>query len=189
LSSSRKISPELASELKIIVAAKKNRARFAPLYNKYYKQIYLFLLKKVSDADVAGDLTAQTFMKAMVNLKKYEFRGYPFSTWLYRIATNEANMYFRTLKKEVKVALRESDVNHLITSLDHTVDYHLQDVLVAALNDLDHDQTQLIEMRFFERLSFKEIGAIYGITEANAKVRTYRILEKLKKIITLNQEP
>ena len=49
--------------------------------------------------------------------------------------------------------------------------------------ELPEDELQLIEMRFFEKRSFKEIGEILEITENNAKVKTYRILEKLKKII------
>ena len=52
------------------------------------------------------------------------------------------------------------------------------------VQELEEEDMQFIEMRFFEKRAFKEIADIFGITENNAKVKTYRILEKLKKIIT-----
>ena len=57
------------------------------------------------------------------------------------------------------------------------------DILKEAVTDLEEEDMQFIEMRFFEKRAFKEIAEILGITENNAKVKTYRILEKLKKIL------
>jgi len=56
-----------------------------------------------------------------------------------------------------------------------------QEKLMVHLNNLTDKNSDLIELRFFQELSFKEIAAIYGITEANAKMRIYRVLEKMKK--------
>ena len=56
--------------------------------------------------------------------------------------------------------------------------------LATAIAELDEDDLQLVEMRFFEKRAFKEIGEILEITENNAKVRLYRVLERLKKILT-----
>ena len=52
-------------------------------------------------------------------------------------------------------------------------------MIVNCVNELKQEQQDLIELRFFQSMSFKEIAEIYDITEANAKMRTYRILEKL----------
>ena len=52
--------------------------------------------------------------------------------------------------------------------------------LVQKVNELAPDQVDLIELRYFQGISFKEIAEIYNITEANAKMKIYRILEKLK---------
>ncbi|MBL7885021.1 MAG: sigma-70 family RNA polymerase sigma factor, partial [Bacteroidia bacterium] len=57
------------------------------------------------------------------------------------------------------------------------------DKIVSIISELPEDELQLIEMRFFEKRAFKEIGEILNITENNAKVKTYRIIEKLKKIV------
>jgi RNA polymerase sigma-70 factor (ECF subfamily) len=58
---------------------------------------------------------------------------------------------------------------------------HNQSLLLAAMQKLKEEQLKLIEMRFFEQLSFKEIGESIGITENNAKVKTFRALEKLRE--------
>jgi RNA polymerase sigma-70 factor (ECF subfamily) len=56
-----------------------------------------------------------------------------------------------------------------------------QEKLISLLNEMEQEQMDLIELRFFQEMSFKEIADIYSITEANAKMRVYRILEKLNK--------
>ncbi|MGZ3901933.1 MAG: RNA polymerase sigma factor [Bacteroidia bacterium] len=64
-------SDQLNEELIIIEAAKLNPERFAPLYNKYYKQIFNYLYQRMEDKDTAFDLTGQVFLKALTNLNTY----------------------------------------------------------------------------------------------------------------------
>lgn len=155
---------------------------FAPLYEKYFRQIFIFIFKRVQEEDTTGDITQRVFLKAMLNLDKYEDRGFPFSSWLYRIAANETNMYFRNQKKVIEVAIVESDVKVLMEELDEGsgTDYSS---LIEALNNLPFQDSSLIEMRFFEKRSFKEIAEIEGVTEANAKMKVYRIIKKLRKLL------
>lgn len=181
-------SKELEQELKLINEAKKDSRRFGPLYNKYYKSIFLFVYKRVSDKELAADLTSQVFLKAMMNIQKYEYKGFPFSSWLYRIAANEVNMHYRSAKKMVQVSIRESDVNELINEIDEQTDEENRRLLIEAMNELPIESTQLIELRFFEKHSFKDIGHMFGITEGNAKIKTYRVVEKLKKMVNLKRK-
>ena len=133
--------------------------------------------------EVAGDLTQQTFIKAMANLKKYEDRGLPFSSWLYRIAQNEVSMFFRQQKKNYAVAIDENRLMAMAeeANLNGYMSMGEQERLVEVLNDLEQEHLDLIELRFFQSMSFKEIAEIYSISEANAKMRTYRILERIGK--------
>ena len=66
-------------------------------------------------------------MKALLNIKKFEFRGFPYSTWLYRIATNEVNMHYRNAKTKVTVPVRESDVNDILTEVTSGLDEEQQE--------------------------------------------------------------
>ena len=61
-------------------------------------------------------------------------------------------------------------------------------ILIDVLNELPLEMTQLIDLRFFERQSFRDIGELFGITEDNAKVKLYRVLKKMKKMVTLKRE-
>ena len=83
-----------------IEEAKKNPARFGVIYERYYQQIFLFVYKRLADEENTADVCSQVFLKAMLSLKKYKFQGVPFSAWLYRIAFNEINQFFRNTKSE-----------------------------------------------------------------------------------------
>ncbi len=175
---------EKLSETEIIVLAKKDGKYFGVLYDHYFEQIFRFCFKRLGGMeDTAGDITQQVFIKAMANLNKYEDRGLPFSSWLYRIAQNEVSMFFRKQKKNYTVPVDENRIQDLASeaNLSSYMSMDDQQQLVELLNGLEDDHMDLIELRFFQEMSFKEIAAIYGITEANAKMRTYRILERLGK--------
>lgn len=173
------------SEAQIIALAKKKKRYFGVLYDRYFDQIFRFVFKRLGgNEDIAGDLTQQTFIKAMAHLGKYEDRGFPFSSWLYRIAQNEVSMFFRQQKKNYSVSIDESRLMDMAgeANLTNHMSMEDQERLVAAINNLQQEQQDLIELRFFQEMSFKEIAEIYDITEANAKMRTYRILEKIGKM-------
>lgn len=177
-------------ESEIIALAKKKSQYFGVLYDRYFDQIFRFVFKRLGgNEEIAGDLTQQTFIKAMGHLNKYEDRGLPFSSWLYRIAQNEVSMFFRQQKKAFSVSIDEGRLMDMAGEANLTgyMSSDEQEKLVLMLNQLNQDQLDLIELRFFQELSFKEIAEIYDITEANAKMKTYRILEKIGKM--WKQEP
>lgn len=179
---------ELNRELRAIQLAKKDINAFGYLYEKYFEQLFLFVLKRVSNKDVAGDVTSQVFMKALENINKYEYRGFPFSSWLYRIAVNEVNMYYRKATKNIEISIDENELRLILGDAEIDNSEESQRMLIDVLNDLPQEMTQLIDLRFFERQSFKEIGDLFGITEDNAKVKLYRVLKKMKNMVTLKRE-
>ncbi|MCW3085612.1 MAG: rpoE [Bacteroidetes bacterium] len=174
---------DLATEQQVVEAAKKDPARFAALYDKYYEQIFRFIYQRVDDKEQAFDATQQTFLKAMNSLHKYEYRGVPFASWLYRIASSEVNNLFRAQKAQRTVNVESVNVYNIIEEIQESKIDQYHDKIVDIISGLPENELQLIEMRFFEKRSFKEIGEILEMTENNAKVKTYRILEKLKKMI------
>jgi RNA polymerase sigma-70 factor, ECF subfamily len=122
------------------------------------------------------------FLKALLHIKKFEFRGLPFSAWLFRIALNECADYFRKNNRYRVVTLEDASVEHLYEELTvNTREADLRHQLPAILQKLSMEELQLIELRFFEQRPFKEVAEIVGITETYAKVKVYRILQKMKK--------
>ena len=170
-------------EENIILTSQSDPEAFRPLYEKYFKRIYLFLLHRVEDRSLAADLTSQVFLKALLHLKRFKFRGLPFSSWLFRIALNECNDYFRKTSRYRTVTIEEKAVEHLYEELTNTTrEEDLRQQLPGILQKLSVEELQIIELRFFEQRPFKEVADIIGITETYAKVKVYRILQKMKKL-------
>jgi RNA polymerase sigma-70 factor (ECF subfamily) len=184
LNEHHKTADDLRIELAIVEAAKADPSKFGALYEKYYRQVFVFVFRRVGDEEQSGDIVANTFLKAMLALPKYIYRGVPFSAFLFRIASNEVNMFFRKTKRERVVSLDKSDLGKMIAESGESDSADTQKLLLKALGTLSGDDMQLIELRFFEKRAFNEIGEIIGITENNAKVKTYRILDKLKQLLT-----
>ncbi len=172
------------SEAQLVAAAQKDISRFEPLYNHYHEPVVRFLARRLDDQDQAFDLASQVFLKAMQNLAKYEQRGLPFGSWLFRIARNELYTYFKKSPESRSVNIETREIG--TTMADEMEENSLEpymDKMIEAIGDLPEDDLQMIEMRYFEKRPYKEIGEILDMTENNAKVKTYRILEKLKKLI------
>lgn len=169
-----------------IQAAQRDAAMFRPLYDRYFESIYRFIFRRTADEELAGDLCSQVFLKAMQKLDTYQFKGVPFSSWLFRIAANEVAQHYRQTQKTRVVSTDDTDLSDMMDEMEENDDeLHLNN-LTKVLDTLDLKDLQLIEMRFFEQKPFKEIAEILDMTESNAKVKTYRILERLKtKLINL----
>jgi RNA polymerase sigma-70 factor (ECF subfamily) len=172
----------LEDEMSLIEIAKKDPRQFAPLYKKYHEAIFRYVYKRVDDEEAAYDITSCVFVKALASLAKYEFRGVPFSSWLFRIAKSELYQSFRDKKAQRTVSLDSVTIVQFIDELNEDFSEEQRITLLNSLKLLKDNQLQLIEMRFFEKRSFKEIGEIVGLTENNAKVKTFRALVKLKEI-------
>lgn len=175
---------QLNEELVIIEAAKLNPERFGPLYDKYYKQIFNYVYQRMDSKETAFDVTAQVFLKAMLNLQKYQFKGVPFASWLYRIAHNEVMQLFRSQKDKRAINADISDLRFICEEHDEPFFEEYIPAIKKLIQELNSDDLQMVELRFFEKRPFKEIAEILDITEVNAKVRMYRIIEKLKKSLS-----
>ena len=182
---------EIEAEFTIIQQAQRDPQHFGPIYERYYDQIFIFINKRVVNEELTAELTATTFYQCLKNLKRFEYRKVPFSAWLYRIASNEVNMFFRKQKNvQRSVSLQDYHIDQLWEELEAGESVDRQQLVVSLLESLSPEDLQFLELRFFEERSFREVGQILNISEGNAKVKTYRILDKMKKtaVVLLNQE-
>jgi RNA polymerase sigma-70 factor, ECF subfamily len=170
----------MLEEAELVRISKKDPARFAPLYERYHEPIFRFIYQRMDDKDQAFDLTAQVFLKALNNLHHYEDKGLPFASWLYRIARNEVYQLFKERKAIRTVNLDTVQIAEMASEMNEQSSEEHYQLLLQAIKDLPEDDLQLIEMRFFESKPFREIGEILAITENNAKVKLYRVLDRMK---------
>jgi RNA polymerase sigma-70 factor, ECF subfamily len=178
-----KTQEQLNEEQVQITKAQQNIKDFEPLYNKYFGQIFRFIYQRVESKDEASDITSQVFLKALTNLKSYKYKAVPFSAWLYRIAINEISTQYSKNKKNRLVNIDTAQINELIEETNLELSEEHIKKIIEAIKKISGDDLMLLEMRFFENLTFKEIGDILKITENNAKVKVYRMVDKLKKQI------
>lgn len=169
----------------LVANAQNDPALFSKIYDLYFERIFLYIHKRVQNEFVADDITSQTFYLALKYLHRFKFKGFRFSSWLYKIAINELNQFYRQNKNaEFHVALDNYGVERLMKESESgEIDDRL-DKLSKVMSTLTMEEIQLIEWRFFESRSFKEIGFFLQISEDNAKTRTYRLLNKVKLLIS-----
>ncbi len=172
---------EIRKEQEIIERSRKDAKAFGELYEKYFDRIFNYIYRQTDDEELTGDLCSQTFINALNHLNRYEFRGVPFSAWIYKIAGNEINKHYRKNKGKKIFSIEELKVKELVERADEGWDEELIVKLLDFMKDLPTDMLQVLELRFFEDKDFKEIAFILDMTESGAKMRTYRALDKLRK--------
>jgi RNA polymerase sigma-70 factor (ECF subfamily) len=170
----------IQEEMIWVEQAKLNPEKFAPLYKKYQESIFRYVHQRVDDTEMALDVTSQVFMKALNNIHKFEHRGVPFGSWLFRIAKSELYQSFRDRQARRTVNIDTVIIQDILEEKeDEDLEIHKKNLL-KALSTLKSDTLRIVEMRFFEKKTFKEIGEILNITENNAKVKCFRALIKLR---------
>jgi RNA polymerase sigma-70 factor (ECF subfamily) len=183
---------DLLQEKKIIQEAKKNPEAFAMLYDKYYKVIFGYILKRTADIEIAQDITSQTFFKALRDLGKFRWQNVPFSAWLYRIATNEINSFYRNKKKFINVGFDKipdiaspdtphKDIEMAEEELKKKKEFIKIHESISRLNPI---YQTVITLRFFDKKKIYEISQILGKSEGTIKSQIHRGLEELRKIMS-----
>jgi RNA polymerase sigma-70 factor, ECF subfamily len=177
---------DIRSEYEILERSKKDSRAFGALYEKYFDRIFNFIYRQTDDEDLTADLCSQTFLNALNNVNRFEYRGVPVSAWFYRIAANEVNKHYRKIKKERVFSIEEDRVKELVDLGNDSVDEELIQRLLEFMRELPTEMLEVLELRFFEDKDFKEIAFILEITESGAKMRTYRALDRLRKNFNLS---
>ncbi|MGE0637974.1 MAG: RNA polymerase sigma factor [Bacteroidia bacterium] len=175
---------QLDEEVLQIKAAIADPQAFGVLYDKYYLRIFRYVFQRVEDEDTAADVTSVVFSKALFSLSKYQFRGVPFSAWLFRVAQNELNQLFRKNKVQKVVNI---PLENLAQFAEDAGEDNLEErieSLKKAMKGLSEDELELIEQRYFENRSYKEMSEILDMEENNARVKTFRVIQKLKNLLT-----
>src|SRR5512142_478607 len=133
-------------------AARHDRQAFAKLYDLYVDRIYKYIYYKSGRTDEAEDLTAQVFLKAWEAIGNYKWEGYPFSTWLYRIAHNQMIDYYRTHRETFPLDTARARISGVdpVEAAEHSFTSRK---IREALQHLTHDQQREIILRFLEGYS------------------------------------
>jgi len=181
----------------LIEQAKENKEAFAKLYETYFQRIYNYILHRTSDIDLTEDLTSQVFMKVLDNIHKFEWRGLPFSAWLYRIASNEIMTYYRQNKhvsntnfEELEFIIADEGDSPLdmVKSAEKRAEERMKySAIRNTLDKLKPKYAEIIVLKYFEKKENDEIAMILNTSEGNIRIRLHRAIKKIKKLL-INDE-
>lgn len=163
-------------------AVEKNQ-RFNQLFEEYFDKVYQFFFFRLRNETVAEDLAAQTFEKIYKHLDGYEDRGYKISAWIFTIARNNLNDYFRKNRHHIE------SIDDLTPSKEPAKDFDLgkldskmlTEKLWEAIGNLPKKQQELWSYKLTEDLPHKEIAELMKTSEANINVMLHRSIKLLKQ--------
>jgi len=171
------------SDILIVSAAQAgDSAAFGRLYDAYIKKIYDFIYYKTLNKDVAEDITSTVFMKAWKNIK--QFNSGNFSAWLYTIARNAVADHYRGehYNLDIDDCWDLADKTDFIQQID--VDLKIE-TIKEAMKSLKSQDREIIIMRFWLDLSFKEIADQMQKQEGAIKMSLSRALKNLREQVPL----
>lgn len=158
---------------------------FSLLYGTYVKKIYDFIYYRTNHKETAEDLTSRAFMKALEKIGSFDSEKGSFSSWIYRIARNSVIDHYRTKKIDADIA----DLWDLDSGDDIERDFDTKEKLKKVdeyLKTLKSEQREILIMRVWQEMSYKEIAEILGKSEASCKMSFSRAVTKLKKEMPLS---
>jgi RNA polymerase sigma-70 factor, ECF subfamily len=163
---------------------------FTKIYNAYHKRVLDFIYKRVSNKEVAEDLTSEIFEKILKTLHSFQWQGITVSAWIFRIARNHLIDYYRKNNK-FKNQTSLDDIINIVVSSTPNVDTQLEEseteiTLFDAIRELEGEDQYLIYYKFYEELSNKDISDLTGLSETNVGTKLHRIRKKLASLMKKN---
>ncbi|HAZ25074.1 MAG TPA: RNA polymerase subunit sigma-24 [Algoriphagus sp.] len=170
----------------------KDQQAYATLMKRHKKAVYFMILKMIRDADDAEDLTMEAFAKAFKNLHRFK-KDYTFSTWLFRIATNNTIDFIRKKKlKTMSLNTTMSDDSGNAVNIDvEDDDNNPQDEFIKSqriemvrifVDKLPAKYRKLVQLRYFDELSYEEIAQELEKPLGTVKAQLHRSRELLYEI-------
>ena len=170
--------------------------KFGDLYEAFYKNIFGYAFRRTANYDAAREIAAETFLKAYIGIQAFKWRNISILFWLYKIATNEINKYFRSRKYrpeslnrvQEEYGLDLTDYSNAESErilLEEDLQRHREFVKVhALLSTLDAKYQDVISLKYFEQQSIKDIALILNKKEGTVKSLLSRGIEKLRQQLT-----
>ena len=159
-----------------------DRGALEELYLLHFDRIYAYLQMTVGNRHDAEDLTNQTFVKMLESIERFRWRKVPFSAWLFRIAHNLAIDHFRAGRRwQPEEEPPEPSDREQHSAEDEAMHAIGRRSMVQMIEDLSHEQQQVLTLKLFFSFSNGEAATILGKTEGAVKSLQHRALASLQR--------
>ena len=163
-------------------------AAIGELYDRYHELVFRYIWSRVSDFQLAEDLTGDVFTRMVINLPKYHPTRAPFLAWLYRIARNLVIDNYRKTASREQLSLEQ--VQNISTEENGPAQMVENQIIIeqiqVALQELKPFKQDVLILRFIMGLSLQEVASILGKTIGSIKVTQHRALNELRIILESN---
>ena len=172
-----------ASDEELVARADKGERRaFDELVRRHQERLYYLCLRYVKSQADAQDVVQRSFVKAYKSLSS--FRGdSKFKTWLYRIAINLSLNHIRDRGRERPEEIDDAALSESAVGLKRIELSEDAARLRDAIEELPNMQRQVLQLRIYDDLTFKEVGALAGCSENSAKVNFHYAVKKLRSLL------
>ena len=175
-----KVLKKEADERLLIEAAQKDPSRFAELYENNFARVYAYVVRRVGNRTETEDLTSEVFQQALANLKRFEWRGIPFSAWLFRIAANLISDRWQRSGRE-QMADDPQQIESAQASPAEIEEVERKATLFRLVESLPAEQRRVVVLRFVEQKSIKEVARETRKSEGAVKQLQFRALSSLRE--------
>ncbi len=162
----------LTDEQLVAAYANGENTAFDVLLSRHKTKLFNYILQIVRDRDLADDIFQETFVKAIVTIRQGRYKDFgKFSAWLSRIARNLAIDSFRAEKSEAEISADNADFDIFNrrelsedTIEDAMIDLQIESDVRALIEELPESQKEVLTMRYYKDMSFKEIAEVTGVS-------------------------
>ncbi len=168
-----------------------DREAFGRLYEQHAVRVFRHAYFLTGDTGLAEDLTAQTFLKALEAMPRYQFRGVPFIAWLLRITCNLCINYKKAQKNSGHAQLPDTlEAVGMLYSPERCCEAKADGEFVwQEVRKLPCEQRQVIVMRFIDDLGYPDIAHVLGKSVGAVRVIQFRALANLRRLIECDTAP
>lgn len=149
------------------------------VYNDSYIAIYRFVYNRIDRKEDATDIVSSTFQKALENSEQFTAQhDNALRSWIFRIASNEVLLYYRKKKVAQKYFVEQKYLQSFVEEIQDPNDSNTQ-ILMESLEAMPQAEYDLIQMKYFDGLSFRDMAAILDKSEESLRVSLHRSRKKL----------
>ncbi len=154
---------------------------FGDLYREYLPKVYRYVNYRITDTNIAEDLTSIIFEKALVKFKSYSSEKAAFSTWIFSIARNTVIDHFRASGKAPVIPIENTIINNSDPSPEEEmIKSEEYAMLQSCISQLGSQEKEIVSLKFGAEMTNRQIAKMTGLSESNVGVIIYRAVRKLR---------
>jgi RNA polymerase sigma-70 factor, ECF subfamily len=167
---------------RIIAGCKEGKTEcFSQLLDMYSSRCYGYFYRLTANRDISDELLSELFVRLVEKIESYN--GGSFESWIFRIASNIFHDHLRSKQRQQKILEFRKEQGEFESEIEHKGENEKLDRLQIQLKKLDADTRELIMLRFYSQMSFKEISEMRSEPIGTTLAKTHRGLRKLRELI------